>query len=64
VVVESREDAVRRAAQGEAVVLLVDVDSSVFSESCPGRVAVLVGSPSDPEVWASAEAMSVELFGS
>lgn len=59
------EDAVRRVAAGEAVVLIVDEGSDRVAERFrgPGRVALFVGAPADPDVWDAARQMADELFG-
>ncbi len=64
-VVDDLEDARRLVAAGEAVVLLVDVGAPPVTSvpPGPGRLAVLVGSTSDPASWMAAEAMAAELFG-
>ena len=64
-VVDDLGEALRRVADGEAVVLLVDADAPPLRElpAGPGRLAVLVGSRSDPQDWKAARAMAEELFG-
>jgi hypothetical protein len=64
-VVDDPEDARRLVAAGEAVVLLVDEGAPPVSwvTAGPGRLAVLVGSTSDPASWVAAQAMAAELFG-
>jgi hypothetical protein len=65
VVVRNREEARALVAAGEAVVLVVAPDDPPLADlnSGPGRLAILVGSLSDPEVRQAAEAMDAELFG-
>jgi hypothetical protein len=64
-VLDDRDEALRLVAAGEAVVLLVDEDDPPLGQvvAGPGRLAVLVGSASDPASWVAAEAMAAELFG-
>lgn len=59
------EDAARRVAAGEAVVLIVAEGGAAAADrfNGPGRVAVFVGSPEDPGVWEAASQMAAELFG-
>jgi hypothetical protein len=59
------DDALRRVSAGESVVLIVDASDAPVSERFggPGRVAVFVGSPEDPDVWDAARQMADELFG-
>ena len=66
VVVDDKEEAARLVAEGHDVVLLVDVDAPPVgpAPAGPGRLAVFVGSPSDPAAWDAARAMAKELFGS
>jgi hypothetical protein len=54
-------------AEGVAVVL-VDPDAEALGRVAhhahpPARLAILVGDPSEPAVWAAAELMAEELFG-
>lgn len=64
-VVDDPEDARRLVEAGESVVLLVDEGAPLVGlvPPGPGRLAVLVGSASDPASWAAARAMATELFG-
>jgi ABC-type sugar transport system substrate-binding protein len=64
-VVDDLGEALRRVADGESVVLLVDVDAPLLGElpAGPGRLAIFVGSPSDPRDWEAAGVMAAELFG-
>ena len=53
-------------ARGVNVVLVTEDASAGLALPLdgPGRVAVLVGAPGDPEIRATAEMMAAELFGS
>jgi hypothetical protein len=68
-VVVGLDDAVARAGQGHAVVLLVPPGSSAEARAGvtelpgPGRVALFVGDPGSPQDRAAAQAMADELFG-
>jgi hypothetical protein len=66
VVVDDWDEAVRLLVEGHSVVLLLDVDARPCGPvpAGPGRLAVFVGSPSDPAAWEAARAMAAELFGS
>jgi hypothetical protein len=66
VVVDDEEEAGRLVAQGYDVVLLVDGAAPPVGPvpAGPGRLALFVGSPSDPGAWDAARAMARELFGS
>jgi hypothetical protein len=66
VVVDDWEEAARLVAEGRAVVLLVDADPPPVGSmpAGPGRLALFVGSRSDPAAWEAARAMAAELFGS
>lgn len=49
--------------RGEKVVLIVPPGAEGAAAAArPGRLAVLVGDPADPAVWAAARAMTGELF--
>jgi hypothetical protein len=65
VVVDDVAAAAVLAARGINVVLVIEDASAgvVLPGEGPGRVAVLVGSPGDPEVRVAAEMMAAELFG-
>ena len=64
VIVDDVEVARARVAEGESVVLILEAGAPTLGEirQGPGRLAVIVGSPSDPEVRRAAEAMARELF--
>ena len=64
-VVDDLGEALRRVADGEAVVLLIDADAPPLGAlpAGPGRLAVFVGSRSNPRDWEAARAMAEELFG-
>jgi hypothetical protein len=76
VVIDDWEEAARLVAEGRAVVLLVDADPPRVGlvdadpprvgsmPTGPGRLALFVGSRSDPAAWEAARAMAAELFGS
>jgi hypothetical protein len=64
-VVDDVTAAAALVATGVHVVLVTDNTSAgvVLPVDGPGRLAVLVGSPEDPETRVAAEAMAAELFG-
>ena len=64
VVVDDVEAALGRLAAGESVVLVLEPGSPPIGEvrQGPGRLAVIVGSLSDPAVRDAAAAMDAELF--
>lgn len=64
-VVDTTAEADRRLRQGQKVVLLVDpAGEVVHPRRDQGRLALFVGEADDPVVWAAAEVMAGELFGS
>jgi hypothetical protein len=65
VVVDDVAAAVEFLAGGINVVLVIDPGCAQVEvpPDGPGRLAVLVGRPADPEVLAAAEEMAAELFG-
>jgi len=65
VVVDDEEEAARLVGEGHDVVLLVDGETPPVRPvpDGPGRLALFVGSKSDPGAWDAAQAMARELFG-
>jgi hypothetical protein len=63
-VVDDPDEAMRLSRQDRGVVLILPEDAPALAEDGAGRLAVFVGSPSDPSDRSLAAAMSVELFGS
>jgi hypothetical protein len=64
-VVEDQAEAARLVRDGERVVLILDPAAGPLGEwpEGPGRLALLVGTPGDPEVRAAAAEMAAELWG-
>jgi hypothetical protein len=64
-VVDDPATAEALVARGVNVVLVLEPASTglVLPADGPGRLAVLVGSPQDPDVRVAAQAMAAELFG-
>jgi hypothetical protein len=64
-VVDDLATAQALVARGVNVVLVLAPASTdlVLPADGPGRLAVLVGSPQDPDVRVAAKAMAAELFG-
>jgi hypothetical protein len=64
-IVDDPAAAAALVARGVNVVLVTDNPATdvILPADGPGRLAVLVGSPQDPEVRVAAEAMAAELFG-
>lgn len=64
-VTADREEAVTAVAAGGNVVWITDPATEATPRRDapgPGRMAVMVGDPGDPAVWAAAAAMEAELF--